>query len=110
MNLIFYLFSLPYMRWHIVFTFTPLIIMWIFYGKYLIKYKKTILFVMAGSFSWGLLFNLVASTWLHIWNYYPPTLGIWFLGLPIEEFIFISVVPIEVASFMLILRKKNYHG
>jgi lycopene cyclase domain-containing protein len=97
----------PYLRWHLVFVIIPSIILWVFYWRYLVKYKKTILAITALSFIWGLIFNLVASTTLHVW-YYQNTIGISFLGLPLEEYIFLLLVPQELCAILLLCYKKLY--
>lgn len=109
MSFLEYFMGLPYMRWNIIFVFVPSIIIWFFYWKYLLKYKKTILYVTVGSFVWGLLFDLVASPILNVWHFNSmQNLGISFLGLPLEEYLFILIVPQELTAIVLILRKDFY--
>jgi len=99
--------NLPYLRWHLIFVITPSIILWALYWRYLVKYKKTILAITVLSFVWGLLFNLVASTALHLW-FYRNTMGIFFLGLPFEEYVFLLFVPQELCVILLLCYKKIY--
>lgn len=99
--------NLPYLRWHIVFVIIPSIILWAVYWRYLIKYKKTILAITLLSFFWGSIFNLVASTVLHVW-FYRNTLGIFIFGLPLEEYMFLLLVPQELSAILLLGYKKLY--
>ncbi len=99
--------GLPYLRWHLIFVITPSIILWALWWRYLIKFKKIILEIATLSFIWGLIFNLVASTALHVW-YYDNTIGSFFLGLPLEEYIFLLLVPQELCVILLLCYKKMY--
>lgn len=101
------LFNLPpYLRWEIIFVFVPSLIIWAFFGSYLIKYKKIILKIAVASFVWGLVFDLVASPTLGVWHFHPTeNLRITFLGLPIEEYVFLTFVPQELTSILLLVKK-----
>ncbi len=97
----------PYLFTIVVFIFLPTVLLWIFYGKLLRKNVKLLIFIAVFSFLWGLLFDLVGSVWWHIW-FYNHTLGIYFLGLPIEEYLTLLIFPQQVAALLLVIREKIY--
>jgi len=101
MNLIDY----PYLKWHIIFVLIPSIVIWMWYWKYLIKYKKTLLWITGLSIIWGFIFDLVASPILKLW-FFNNSLNIYFAGLPLEEYMFLFFVPQELAIIFLLLRRK----
>lgn len=94
----------PYVRWHIIFVFIPSILIWLCYWRYLVQYKQTIVWITILAFLWGLVFDLVASSYLRLW-FFNNNLNIYFFGLPLEEFLFLIFVPQELVSILLIIRK-----
>lgn len=105
MNIISFFWSLPYLRWHIIFTFIPLILLWIVFRKELWQYKKTIFLATMLSFLWGYPFEFVAKDWLKVWYFTPHSLG-QFMGLPIEEYFWLLGVQQEVAIVLLLKRNR----
>ncbi len=104
-------FDLPYVRWHILFVFIPSVLIWLFNYKYLLKFKRTFIFITVFSFIWGLLFDLRASVQYNLWFFNKThNLGIWFLGLPIEEYIFLLFVPQGITAIFLLMRKAINRG
>lgn len=109
MKILNYLLLLPYIRVQLLFIIFPSIILWIFAGRYLIHYKKTFLIIAVMSFIWGLIFDLVASPFMGVWHFTSAnTLNYWFLGLPLEEYMFLIIVPQEVTAFFILFRKLIY--
>ena len=101
--------NFPYIRWHIIFVILPSIIIWTLYWRYLIKYKQTIIWIAVLSFIWGIIFDWVASPILKLW-FFDNNLGVYFLGLPIEEYLFLIFVPQELTAILLLIRKNLKHG
>ena len=97
----------PYLLWHLIFVFGVSLVVWSSSWRYLLQYKKTILYIAVLSFLWGLIFNLVASAVLKLW-FYNNTLGIFFFGLPLEEYLFLLLVPQELVCILLLIRRKIY--
>lgn len=81
--------------------------MWVFNWRYLIKYKKTLVLITIASFVWGLIFDIVASSVLQLW-FYNDNLNIYFLGLPLEEYIFLIFVPPGLVSLFLLVRRRIF--
>jgi lycopene cyclase domain-containing protein len=96
--------NLPYLKWLIIFVFIPSLIMWVFYWKFLIKYKKTIIFITVLAVSWGLVFDIIGSVKWGVW-YYTKNLGIYFLGLPLEEYLILFFLPQQITAVLLLIRK-----
>lgn len=97
------------MRWHILFTIIPSILLWSIWGEYFLRYKKTFLFVTLGAFLWGLPLDLLNVPLLHVYYFNPVhNLGIRFLGLPLEEYLFFLLIPQETVAMILLLRRRIY--
>lgn len=109
MNFIEFIWNFPYIRWHICFILLPSIVIWLFYWRYLIRYKKTILFITLIGFPGALFAEILGSTILRIWYYNPAQhLGPFILGLPLGEYIFMLFFPQFFVSLLLIVRKELY--
>ncbi len=107
-----HIWNLTYIRWHILFTFLPTIVLWAIWGRYFLKYKKTILVISVLCIIWGFLFDITASPILHVW-YFPTAgkIGIWLWKLPLEEYLFLLLVPQELTCIFLLMRRVLYrHG
>ena len=100
-------FSYPYLSWLVIFVFIPLAVLWFFNFRYLKNFGKIFAIVAIGSFIWGVGFDLVGSPLWHVWSYH-NTLGVWFFGLPIEEYMILLALPQELAVIFLLIRKKFY--
>ncbi len=74
----------------------------LFHKKLLLRYKKTILFCGIGSLAVAFLWDYFAIR-KGLW-WFPPQeiLGIWFFGLPLEEWVFISFIGMEIAMLALV--------
>lgn len=101
--------NFPYIRWHIIFVIIPSSIIWLLHWRYLIKYKQTLFWIATLSFLWGLIFDLVASPLLRLW-FFDNNLRIYFLGLPLEEYLFLLFVPQELTIILLLMRRRVHRG
>lgn len=99
----------PYLRWHILFVIIPSLVIWIINWRFLIKYKQTFLWITVFSFIWGFIFDLVASPILNLW-FFDNSLYIYYLGLPLEEYLFLLFVPQGLTAIMLLIRKRIKHA
>lgn len=93
---------LSYWLWLGLYVFLPMLLLLAFRGKLLLKYRKTILLCGLGSLA-------VAFLWDHfairdgLWHFpSQEILGIWLAGLPLEEWIFISFVGMEISMLALV--------
>jgi len=101
--------SLTYISWLSIFVWLPLLILWLTNFKLLWKYKNTIgLCVFC-----ALMFSIPWDFWAiqtKIWIFPPDTnIGLWFGGLPFEEYLFIIFVTALLSSITLILRERTKH-
>lgn len=111
MNVHFYLWSLPYFRWEIIFIFIPLSIVFFFFKKILFIYKKTLLRVIAYSILGVVLFDFIDLNFLHIYFFNPTVnLGISIVGVPLEEYIAAIFAPVGIAVLFLAVRRKLLYG
>jgi|SRR3990172_10673691 len=99
--------KLPYLFWLIVFVLIPSVLVWAFYWRYLKSYIKIFVVITICAIVWGLGFDLVGSTTWRIWSY-SNTLNIYFLGLPIEEYLTLLFLPQQITAILLLLRRKIY--
>ncbi len=104
-----FLWSLPYVRWHIILTITPSIIIWSIWWRYLIGYLKVFLLTTVGAFLWGLPLDILSVPVSHIYGFNSTqNMGINFLGLPLEEYLFFLLVPQMAVAVTLLIRRILY--
>lgn len=95
-----------YLQWFFMFAWVPTIIVWLFYWRFLIRYKKTFTICIIGSILFALPWDYWA-THFWLWRFSPDhTLGIEFLGIPLEEYVFFTSFTVLYASIALVLRKE----
>ena len=97
---------LEYLAWLLIFVWIPTLLLWITNFDILHRYKKTLSFCIF----WALIFSVPWDYWAiktEIWVFPQDTnLGIWFSGLPLEEYLFISFVTLEVSTLTLVLKHR----
>src|SRR5438309_10848347 len=97
---------LSYPLWLLLFTIVPISILWIIKFNTLKKYYKVIAFAVVGSIVFSLPWDIIA---IHerIWYFTQPHIfGIYIVGLPIEEWLFMTFVTILFTIITLILWEK----
>lgn len=96
----------PYLTWHFMFVLVPSVYLWIKNWKYYIKFPKTFAYITILSIVWGVLFEIIALR-DDVWYFnQEKSLGLNFLDIPIEEWLFFIFVPQEVISFVLFFNRK----
>lgn len=99
---------LSYWIWLAVYVFIPIIAILIWKKDLILKFKKTVLLGGIGSL-------VVAVPWDYfairdgLW-WFPGSeiLGVWFLGLPLEEWCFIFFIGVEITMMALVyIGEKN---
>jgi len=97
---------LEYLKWLLVFVILPLLFVWIFWFKELIKYKITHFFVIICSLIVSVPWDII-SVKKDIWYFTEPyILGIWLFGLPIEEYLFIILISFLVSCMSILVHIK----
>ncbi len=106
MSILFDLLNYPYVRWHLIFTIIPTLLSWLFWGKYLLRYKKTILLIAFCGVVYGTAWDIIGSVIFHLW-FYDGTKHIGFplAGLPWGEYLYMFLIPQEFTIMILIARK-----
>lgn len=95
-----------YPLWLLVFVVLPIIIIWVFKHKLLINYYKVIILAIIGSAIFSLSWDYIAIQ-ERIWFFEKPYIfGVWFLGLPIEEWAFIILVTLLFGSITIVVWDK----
>ncbi len=97
----------PYLNWLIIYCVTPSILVWILFWRKLIVYKKVFLVVTIISLVWGFALDQVASVWLKVW-FFEKNLNLYFLGIPLEEYAFILLLPQQMVAWFILLKKEIY--
>lgn len=99
-------FPLSYITWILVFVAIPLVILWILNFDYFKKYLKIFILTSGGALLFSVPWDFIAIK-EQIWMFEKPYIfGIWFLGLPIEEWLFIVLVTALFTSVTLLFWKK----
>ena len=99
---------LSYWIWLVIFVFIPMAIMVTWKKNLLLKFKKTIVLCGIGSLVFAVPWDHFAIRDGLWWFPENEILGIWFLGLPVEEWCFIFFIGMEVAMMALIyMGEKN---
>lgn len=95
-----------YLIWLSIFVWVPTLLLWVTNFDILRRYKRTLLFCTF----FALLFSIPWDYWAtksKIWIFPQETnLGIWLGGLPLEEYLFIIFVTLEVSTITLIVKNK----
>jgi lycopene cyclase domain-containing protein len=101
--------SLTYINWLTIFVWLPLAILWMTNFRVMWKYKRTIGFCVFCALVFSVPWDLWAI-YTKIWIFPADTnMGLWFAGLPLEEYLFIIFVTILLSTITLILREKTKH-
>lgn len=100
----------PYLVWQIVFIYCPLLITWLVWGGLLKRYLKLYPPAIFFSALWGYLFEIRALDQGIWWFNQTDSIGINFIGLPIEEWAFLLLVPILLINLFIIFRNRYQIG
>ena len=95
---------LSYLKWLTIFVWIPTLVLWVWNFRVLKRYKKTLLICVGCA----LLFSIPWDLWAigtHIWIFPPENIvGIWLFGIPLEEYLFITTVTVEICTLTLVLK------
>ena len=98
---------LSYLLWLLVFVVIPIIIIWVFKWKLLLKYKKVFVFSSVGAFIVAIPWDVIAVD-EKVWYFTKPhIMGIWIGGLPLEEYLFIFLQTFLFTTITLVLLGKK---
>lgn len=97
---------LVYLLWLAVYVWLPIAALWASNAKTVWRYKKTLGFCVLGAMLVSIPWDIWATqtnAWL-----FPSTsvIGIYFFGLPVEEYFFIACVTLLVATITLVVRDR----
>jgi lycopene cyclase domain-containing protein len=99
-----------YLFYMLIFTLSPIIILWIKNFKFLLKNIKIILIIAFMGFLYTFLVDYFVVLW-NTWKFNPEKiLGIWIINSPIENFVFMILVNIAIASAVLSFIKSRKKG
>lgn len=83
-----------------VFALLPLVLLWLKFWKTLVKKTRVVLGVVAGSVLFGWVWDLVAIS-NGVWGF-SKIIGIWFLGVPLEEWLLYVLAAAAISSLTII--------
>ncbi|MDP3093568.1 MAG: lycopene cyclase domain-containing protein [bacterium] len=99
-----------YLKFLLIFFLFPTVLFWLKFFPFLRKYKKTFLLTVFFAFIFGVPWDMLSVKTGLWWYDAAPTLGVWFgpsgSGLPLEEYLFILIFPMFVATITLIIRER----
>ena len=87
------------------FDVVPLLFLWVTFYKRLLKYRKIFIFVILGSFLFGAIWDNLAIK-NEVW-YFPNTVNIRLLNLPIEEWFLMLFLSLLTSSLTLLMLEKG---
>jgi lycopene cyclase domain-containing protein len=92
-----------YILWLTFFVLAPLCVLWVIYFRTLSKYWDAVLFAVIGALIFSFPWDYI-SIKEHIWYCkLPYIVGLWVFGLPIEEYLFIILVTLLLASILIVV-------
>lgn len=95
-----------YLKWLLIFVWLPTLFLWLKNFDLLRRYTSTLSLCII----FALIFSVPWDLWAiktKIWVFPQDTnLGIWFGGLPLEEYLFIIFVTLEIGSLTLVLKHR----
>ncbi len=90
----------------LIFCALPIVILFFIKGKTLYKYKSVLFLAIIGGIIFGAPWDYI-STKNEIWTFSTERIiGIWILGLPLEEWLFFVLVTLLFSSITLVLWDK----
>lgn len=95
---------MQYLLWLSLFVWLPIAMIWGFNHALLWKYRRTLLYAMFFALVFSVPWDIYAVL-TKIW-FFPPegNAGIFLLGLPIEEYLFITTTTLMLASVTIVAK------
>lgn len=95
-----------YIYWIVIFLALPLILLWLSNRQILAENKKIFYKTLLGALLFGVPTDIIGTT-LGVWFFPEKLIGIWFFGLPLEEFLFIFLGTMNLTYLTLWGLKKS---
>ena len=96
-----------YPIWLVLFLIIPLLLLWAFKSQTLVKYKWVLVLVAVGSLVISVPWDIMSVN-DRIWYFSEPHIvGVWLIGLPIEEYFYILLLAL-LSSCSTILLWERY--
>jgi lycopene cyclase domain-containing protein len=91
-----------YLIWLFVFIALPIIFLWLRWPREVWSQRRALGWTVAGSLVGGWLWDWVAIE-VGVWYYDPAYIsGVWFLGMPLEEWLWIVGVTLMFGSVTIV--------
>lgn len=98
--------SMTYLIWLSCFIGLPLLVLWAWQGRVLLRRGRGLAWVVVGSLAGGWAWDALAVR-IGVWTFDPAHLaGWWALGLPLEEWLWIVGVTLLFGSLTVIFAER----
>jgi len=88
----------------LIFAILPTLLLWLFNFKPLWKYKRTLLYAIFFALIFSIPWDIYAVR-TDIWSFPKEgNVGIYLLGLPLEEYFFMALVTLLIGSMTIVLK------
>jgi lycopene cyclase domain-containing protein len=95
--------------WLSIFVFLPILGLFVFFGRRLLKYWRVIGLSIIGALIFSVPWDII-SVKEHIWYFEEPYIvGWWYAGLPLEEYLFIIFVTALFAMVSVLAWERYGH-
>jgi lycopene cyclase domain-containing protein len=92
-----------YLIWLALFIALPLALLWLIWPRVLWAQRRALAWTTVGALVGGWLWDGLAIQ-VGVWYYAPETIaGVWFLGMPLEEWLWIVGVTLLFGSVTVVL-------
>ncbi len=98
---------MSYLLWLAIFFGIPLLTFFLIDFRLFINHKKIFTKIIIGSFIFAYPWDILAIAH-RAWSFPQGLIGIYLLGLPLEEFLWGGMFALMVAYFTLLLLKQKY--
>ncbi len=96
-----------YLLWLALFIGLPLALLWLRWGQALWRQRRALAWTTLGALVGGWLWDGLAIR-IAFWRYDPGTIaGVWLLGMPIEEWLWIAGVALLFGSLTVVLLERR---
>ena len=99
--------SATYLIWLLLFIALPLLVLSVLGRGALVRRRRALVLAVVGALVSGWLWD-AAAVHIGLWFYDPANIvGVWFLGLPLEEWLWIVGVTLLFGSLTVVLKARE---
>jgi lycopene cyclase domain-containing protein len=96
-----------YLIWLALFLALPIVLLWLCWPAAIWAQRRALLWTTAGALVGGWLWDGLAIQ-VRVWHFAPENIaGLWILGMPIEEWLWIAGVTLFFGSVTVVLKTRQ---